>query len=665
MIWTNSKNQVHKQENGPVGNLRTESNRYMPGLDGMRALAVLAVVAYHFNLPWASGGLLGVCMFFVLSGYLITDLLDAQWNRFGRINLKNFWQRRIRRLLPALLVMLAGVVLWTAIVDPLKLSSLKEDVLAAMFYASNWWLIFHHVSYFASFGPPSPLNHLWSLAVEEQFYLFWPLLLWLGLRYLPSRKRLVGLILAGAMISALAMAVIYQPGTDPSRVYYGTDTRAFALLIGAALALMMPSRKLSDIITRRTRNFLDIAGGAALLIVLLMIWQTNQYETFLYRGGLFIFSLASAVLVAVLAHPASRFGRLFGWKPLRWLGVRSYSLYLWHYPVIVLTSPAVNTNGVNVLRILGQLGASIALAALSYRYIEEPFRRGSWKKLWQRISNRKEPNYISIGGWVSSFGTYLILGLSCLAIAVVVILSRKYSNLLPSVKAISSGVSVQSIVKKEPEPVSTDGLSGSAGSQNSSGPVGLGKEKQTSTSKAATDVKANVPEQEKGSSVNSSAALKEESGHEITVIGDSVMLGAEPALKKLLPGIEVNAQVGRQLYQATALVKELKAQGKLGDKVVIELGTNGPFTQKQLTELLDSLGPVKQIILINTRVPRTWEEVVNQTLAQVAAVYPHTKLVNWYSASQGHDAYFYQDGVHLNPTGMQAYASLIANALNS
>ncbi|NLN87155.1 MAG: acyltransferase, partial [Syntrophomonadaceae bacterium] len=309
----------------------------MPGLDGLRAVAVLAVLAYHLNLPGAPGGLLGVCIFFVLSGYLITDILVAKGDHSSSINLKEFWSGRSRRLLPALLTMLGGVLLWIYLYDPSRLASLWNEALAAVFYSSNWWLIFHEVSYFDSFGPPSPLGHLWSLAIEGQFYLLWSLLLGLGLRYLHRPSRLIGMITALLIASAAAMAVIYQPGLDPNRVYYGTDTRAFALLIGAVLALLWPSRKLSADLSLRQRIKLDAIGGAALLAVLAMICLSNQYQSFLYYGGLFLFSIIAAVLIAVLAHPAGYLGRLLGIWPLRWLGVWSYGIYLWHYPVIALT----------------------------------------------------------------------------------------------------------------------------------------------------------------------------------------------------------------------------------------------------------------------------------------------------------------------------------------
>ncbi|TME48646.1 MAG: acyltransferase, partial [Chloroflexi bacterium] len=277
--------------------------RYMSGLDGLRALAVLAVIAYHLNFGWAQGGLLGVGVFFVLSGYLITDLLLSQRERTGRIWLGRFWLRRARRLLPALWVMLAVVAVWVSLVQPEQLAALRQDVVAAFAYASNWWYVFQHISYFASFGPPSPLGHLWSLAVEEQFYVVWPLLLIIAVRFVRRRQVLVVLVLLGVVASALAMAALYQAGGNPNRMYYGTDTRAFELLIGASLALVWPSRRVVAAISRRRRAALDAVGVSGLAVIALMVVYTNQYQPFVYQGGLVLLSLAAAALVVALTHP--------------------------------------------------------------------------------------------------------------------------------------------------------------------------------------------------------------------------------------------------------------------------------------------------------------------------------------------------------------------------
>jgi peptidoglycan/LPS O-acetylase OafA/YrhL len=363
----------------PVGSRQ----RYMPGLDGLRAIAVLAVIAYHLEVVWAPGGLLGVGVFFTLSGYLITDLLLGQRDAVGHLRLGDFWLRRARRLLPALFLMVAVVVAWVTLFDPAQLPTLRGYVAAAALYVSNWWNIIREASYFARFGPPPPLDHLWSLAVEEQFYLIWPFLLWLGLRYVRGRYRLAGLTLAAAALSAIAMALLYQPGVDPTRVYEGTDTRAFGLLLGAALAMVWPSRRLRADLALRRRLLLDAVGVAGLVVIALLIWRTDQYSPSLYRGGMVLLSVGTVMVVAAVAHPASWLGPALGWAPLRWLGVRSYGIYLWHFPIIVLTTPTVQ-RGVNLPLQIVQVVATVAVAALSWRYFEEPIRRGVLGRLWEQ-----------------------------------------------------------------------------------------------------------------------------------------------------------------------------------------------------------------------------------------------------------------------------------------
>jgi len=356
-----------------------KGQRYMPGLDGLRALAVLAVIAYHLNLGWAPGGLLGVGVFFTLSGYLITDLLLGQHEITGRLQLTDFWLRRARRLLPALFVMLAVVAAWVTLLDRDQLPVIRGAVASSAAYVGNWWLIAQHSSYFAQFAPPMPLGHLWSLAVEEQFYLIWPWLLLLGLRWARGRRRtrtrLAAATLLLAAVSALAMALLYRPGYDPTRIYDGTDTRAFAVLIGAALAFVWPSRHLGSDVTETARWILDGIGITGLAVIAVLVWRTSEYSPFLYRGGMVLLSVGTALTVGVAASPASRLGVLLGIRPLRWIGVRSYGIYLWHYPIIVLTTPANGRDG--LARGALQVAAAFGVAALSWRFVEEPVRHGA------------------------------------------------------------------------------------------------------------------------------------------------------------------------------------------------------------------------------------------------------------------------------------------------
>jgi peptidoglycan/LPS O-acetylase OafA/YrhL len=363
----------------------------MPGLDGLRAIAVLTVIAFHEQFSWAPGGLLGVGVFFTLSGYLITDLLLGRWTATGRLHLADFWLRRGRRLLPALFVMLIVVTAWVTVADRVRLGSLRGAVAAAATYSSNWYLIGVNQSYFARFAPPEPLDHLWSLAVEEQFYLLWPWLLLLGLFFI--RRRGAGGIawlaiptLALATASAIAMYVLYQPGVDPTRVYEGTDTRAAGLLIGAALAMLWPSSRAGRS-ARKTGWLLDAPAVAGLAVIVLMTWRVGQYSPFLYQGGMVLLSLATAAAVAAAACPSSIVGAALGWAPLRWIGVRSYGIYLWHYPVIVLTSPANATE--DLPRAAAQIAATVVLAALSWRFVEEPVRRGAIARGWRRLREHR------------------------------------------------------------------------------------------------------------------------------------------------------------------------------------------------------------------------------------------------------------------------------------
>jgi peptidoglycan/LPS O-acetylase OafA/YrhL len=394
--------------------------RYLPGLDGLRALAVLAVIGYHEQFGWTPGGLLGVGVFFTLSGYLITSILLAQWSADGRIHLGRFWLGRARRLLPALFVMLVVVTAWVTIADRARLASLRGSVAAAATYSSNWYAIIQQQSYFARFAPPGPLDHLWSLAVEEQFYLLWPSLLLLGLFCLRKRPRtaaawLVLPTLALAAASAAEMYLLYQPGPDPTRVYEGTDTRAFGLLIGAALAMAWAGRHPAEP-ARRTRLLLDGAGIAGLAVIGLMIWRVGEYSPLVYRGGLVLLSVATAATVAAVACPGSLVGRALGWRPLRWIGARSYGIYLWHYPVIVLTSPA--NAGADLPRAAAQIAASVVLAAISWRFIEEPVRHGAIGRLAKRLRTagwRALPT--GPGGLVALTGASGVLVIACSGLA--------------------------------------------------------------------------------------------------------------------------------------------------------------------------------------------------------------------------------------------------------
>ncbi|WP_067849066.1 acyltransferase family protein [Alicyclobacillus mali (ex Roth et al. 2021)] len=621
--------------------------RYMPGLDGLRALAVLAVIAYHVNWGGAPGGLLGVQVFFVLSGYLITDLLVSEWRDTGRIDFKQFWLRRARRLLPALVVMLVAVMIWVYLADRAQFVQFFQDAVASFFYVSNWWFIFHKVSYFQSFGRQTPLGHLWSLAVEEQFYLIWPLLLLFALKLLKRRGRILAFTGGLALASAVWMAVLYQPGMDPTRVYDGTDTRAFGLLIGAMLAFVWPSSAFNRPLAPRRRLLLDLVGLLSLLSILWMIWQTNEYEPFLYRGGLVILSIATAGLVACLAHPSTLLGRAFGSQPWRWIGVRSYGIYLWHFPIIALTTPLIDANDFSLIRAAWQVALAVVIAALSWRIVEEPIRRLGKRRRAESSAVRDvyRTRRVRSGRRRMMYGTGVVAGIAILFCA-----------------GMTAYPVVASLGKVHAKPVTAAGSSQTPSARDAHAAPGGGETRNGSPT-GPHPTQASATPRTGAVRTIADPKPKKASGVGVTAIGDSVMIDVEADLEKLLPGIVCDGQVGRQMYQAPQVVQALKAKGELGHIVILELGTNGPFSKQQLVSLLQSLGPVQKIILVNTRVPRPWQNAVNQTLAQVAASYPHVVLVNWYQASAGHPEYFWPDGVHLNPTGAMVYAKLVAQAV--
>lgn len=382
---------------------------YIAGLDGMRALAVLAVLCYHANFPWALGGFLGVETFFVLSGYLITSLLLGEWQASGTIDLKNFWLRRARRLLPAVWLLLLILPFLAVLVARDTLPRLEEDIPAALFYITNWVYIFREMSYFEAFGRPPLLQQLWSLAVEEQFYLLWPLMLAFLLRILKNhRSRLLGVMVFLIVISSGWMAILYSPATDPLRIYYGTDTRAAGFLVGALLAMIWtPSRML----IASGRGKLEILGWSGLITLLVLFNSLNEFRIFLYRGGFLLTAIASALLIIGASSPTTSLSKLFENRMLRWIGTRSYSIYLWHWPVFMLTRSDIDVHLPAALVRVGQLAITFSLAELSYRWIETPVRHQGFRlsvRTWQAgFKEWSVLQKVGVGAGVFSAGVLL------------------------------------------------------------------------------------------------------------------------------------------------------------------------------------------------------------------------------------------------------------------
>jgi peptidoglycan/LPS O-acetylase OafA/YrhL len=657
----------------PVGS----AQRYMPGLDGLRALAVLAVIAYHLQLGWAPGGLLGVGVFFTLSGYLITDLLLGQRDAVGHLRLGDFWLRRARRLLPALFLMLAVVVAWVTLLDRSQLPELRGYVAAAAVYMSNWWNIFREASYFTRFGPPPPLDHLWSLAIEEQFYLVWPFLLWLGLRYARGRYQLAGLTLAAAVLSATAMALLYQPGVDPTRVYEGTDTRAFGLLVGAALAMVWPSRRLRADLALRRRLLLDGVGVVGLAVIALLIWQTNQYSPFLYRGGIVLLSVATVLVVAALAHPASWLGPALGWAPLRWLGVRSYGIYLWHYPIIVLTTPTLQ-KGINLSLAILQVGATIAVAALSWRFVEEPIRRGALGRFWAQARS---------GVWrrkVVRPRSYVPRRIY-----------RRRQRRRQRQRVVTGAVCAATLSVLALDGI---GLAGVISTSADSGRLSPPSEKvptaKISTQDAAVAPRTTSPATETSSQKAASATRT--SCDAVAYIGDSTSAGMVMPSYLPNPARRLDAQFARvgatsqhiEISPARSIVETLSGEANADEVArqllakgfdgcwVLALGTNDSANiyagstvgrMARIEEMMSVVGD-QPVLWVNPKslldsgpYSEANMELWDRTLVQACARYPNMRVFDW--ASLAKDGWFISDGTHYTSVGYAKRARLTAASL--
>jgi peptidoglycan/LPS O-acetylase OafA/YrhL len=660
---------------------------YMPGLDGLRAFAVVAVVLYHADISWMPAGFLGVDIFFVISGFLITALLLSEHGSHGRIRVWRFWARRALRLLPALFLLL-GVTMGVAVLFlPDEVDRLRGDVVAGFLYFTNWDLIARETSYFEAFGRPPILRHLWSLAIEEQFYIVWPVLLGVGLKFL-SRRLLLGLTVAGVVASTAWMWLLFDPFEDPSRLYFGTDTRLAGLLVGATLAfLWQPGRE----VPARARLPLDFVGMGALAALAGLTLASDEFAPFLYKGGFLLVAVITALAIVAAVQPRGLLGRGLGWFPIRWIGLRSYAIYLWHWPIFVVTRPQdVGLDGVELFVL--RVGVTLAAAELSFRFVERPVRQGAlvrWSRMLRSSSQRQAQRAAT--GAVALAGVVVVLIVAFTVVSVPTRLDQTIANqIVPLEVPIEEEAGARLFGSDgAAEPGTSDRTSdrtSESASESAAATTAAPTAGETPIDGAAdptslTDPVGGTPEvaaTRQESSVGLAApalavASRSEEGvtdeadeqqpivvAPVLAIGDSVMFGARNILLETFDSeIAVNTAISRSFADAIPLMQTLRDLGLIPETLVVHLGTNNPVYEEQFEAMMEILRDVPRVVFVTVRVPQRWEGISNQTLRDGVRRWPNTSLVDWHEVAGDADYLFAEDGVHLQVTGAQLYSRLI------
>ena len=611
-----------------------KKRRYITGLDGIRAIAVIMVLAYHLKLALFKSGFLGVTVFFVLSGYLITGILISEVEEEGTIDLKNFWLRRIRRLVPAVMSMAVVIIFVSTVVNRVIFTKGCKDFLASVLGFNNWWQIFNKVSYFEAAGVPSPFTHCWSLAIETQFYLIYPLIL-LGIYKLAKSrgegraKR--GLLFAGvtlllALISVILMIVLFDPQQDASRVYYGTDARAFSLLFGALLAILWEYR----MVPRRLSASVNmVLGSVSFAVLLVMTIAINASSNFWYRGGQFFGTILTVLMVYAVSGRKTWLSRFLSNPVLKWIGDRSYSIYLWHYPIILLISKGIKASWwITLIEIV----LSVVLAELSYRFIETPIRHGIIGEYLNILRSRpKSRQEKKRQVQVARRSLKVMAGTFVLTVSLILCMV-----FVPKKNALDT------LQKREAKAKETGKMTEEQ----------LSKQKANGSESDDTICTADLTDDEILEGLN------------LLLIGDSIAVDVTDDFYEMFPNSVSDTKIGRITSLGKQVLDSYIDEKKWeGEGVIFASLSNSPING-ELEDIREKIGKDMPLFLTTVRIPHdTFEEESNSKIKKFVEENDHTYLIDWYAASEGHDEYFDADDTHLLSAGAKAYANCIKEAV--
>lgn len=632
-----------------------QKRRTFGAIDGLRALAILAILVYHARASWLPGGYVGVTVFFVITGYLITASVQRELEREGRLDYVNFMFRRITRLLPAILALIGVTTILVLVFSPSLLAKMKSDAIPASLFFLNIWYIVRNVSYFAAAGLPSPLTHLWFVGVTMQFYIAWPLVM--AVVHKVTKSRAVKAVIACLLVvaSTVAMFLLYDPMADTSRVYYGPDTRLAELMVGAFVALIAPRPKPARTSrhaaggeqgSRRSQPkapeanpVLDIAGAVCLVFLGVLCFVLNGYSAFPYRGGFLLMAIASGVIIHAVTQPASILGKVLGCPLLAVAGKRGFGIYLWHYPLLLIMNPATRTTELPWWGWLVELLVIIVVAELSYRIFDAaPSPR-------LEPGERINPAAAVLDQGIVALALELI-GVLAVAVLIVVPISAESAAGIPGIDSESDAQVTMPVVREQQAVDPTEGHRVFDSSDTYFFGTKFGEAWETIN--------------------NMYIEVDPETGvcnARVILIGDSVPAGAIEQFYSVFPNGYIDAEVGRQLYVADDVYLEAVANGVEGEFVVFSSGDNGVATEEQVLDLINCVGEGKRVYLVTTRVPLALQDLNNALFKEIADRYDNVEVIDWYAYSTGHDEYFWADGTHLRPEGAEAYVTMVREAI--